>query len=533
MKHKNAWPFTEAVDYVKLDIPDYPKIVRHPMDLGTVSKRLKDKYYGSARECINDIHQTFKNCRLYNPPDSDVILMCGQVEKLFENKLAKLPTHEYVLSRDDEALTRNPSFKASRKRPLSTVSKKASTKGSTAKGSAASVKKKKTSSGFDRYNSKPASVQMQFCVELLEELLSEEHRLFAWIFYEPVDPVLLNIPDYFDKIKQPMDLSLVKKKLLAGRYTTPSQFAEDVRLMFRNCYRYNPRDSDAFDMGKKLQEVFETKYAFLPDEGTDVYSYPQTDTTSSASVSQSQPVRDSVLPSVQRVDQPKKKAPSKKPVSGSTNTGASKKRDSQTQQASQNRKTTKKQKTTPVTSVSTPVVVEQDLTYEEKKQLSHSINLLPPEKIQGILEIITSDISMQNFGGDEIEIDIDSLSTSTLRRLDAFVRVTLELVSAPQPQAEPSPSRDYAKDKGLKSPQMNKASEKSTIGSAGVANGKRGYAKNETSGRRDGQRPYHHGDERKKEVHRDRHRVRVSSSSSSSSNSPSSSSGSDSDLDEV
>lgn len=32
----------------------------------------------------------------------------------------------------------------------------------------------------------------------------------AWIFHEPVDPKKLNIPDYFDIIKQPMDFGLVK-----------------------------------------------------------------------------------------------------------------------------------------------------------------------------------------------------------------------------------------------------------------------------------------------------------------------------------
>jgi hypothetical protein len=32
----------------------------------------------------------------------------------------------------------------------------------------------------------------------------------AWIFHEPVDPVKLGIPDYFDIIKNPMDLGTIK-----------------------------------------------------------------------------------------------------------------------------------------------------------------------------------------------------------------------------------------------------------------------------------------------------------------------------------
>jgi hypothetical protein len=62
---------------------------------------------------------------------------------------------------------------------------------------------------------------------------------YAWIFYVPVDPVALSLPDYFDVIKKPMDLGTIRRKMDAGEYLYPHQFAEDVRQMFTNCYRYN------------------------------------------------------------------------------------------------------------------------------------------------------------------------------------------------------------------------------------------------------------------------------------------------------
>jgi hypothetical protein len=36
MNNKNAAPFNCPVDYIKLGIPDYPKIIAQPMDVGTV-----------------------------------------------------------------------------------------------------------------------------------------------------------------------------------------------------------------------------------------------------------------------------------------------------------------------------------------------------------------------------------------------------------------------------------------------------------------------------------------------------------------
>lgn len=49
-------------------------------------------------------------------------------------------------------------------------------------------------------------------------------------------------------------------------YNTGSEFAADVRLIFTNCYKYNPPDHDVVAMAKKLQDVFEMRYAKIPDE---------------------------------------------------------------------------------------------------------------------------------------------------------------------------------------------------------------------------------------------------------------------------
>lgn len=43
-------------------------------------------------------------------------------------------------------------------------------------------------------------------------------------------------------------------------YRTPTEFATDVRLIFNNCYKYNPPDHDVVAMAKKLQDVFESRY---------------------------------------------------------------------------------------------------------------------------------------------------------------------------------------------------------------------------------------------------------------------------------
>ncbi|OQV22731.1 putative Bromodomain testis-specific protein [Hypsibius exemplaris] len=108
--------------------------------------------------------------------------------------------------------------------------------------------------------------QLMFCQAIMKELMLEKHKEFAWPFYVPVDPVKLGIPDYPDVIKRPMDLDTVKRRLHSGGYRQPEDFAQDVRQIFHNCYRYNPEGDPVAEMAWKLQTVFEAKWAHLPGE---------------------------------------------------------------------------------------------------------------------------------------------------------------------------------------------------------------------------------------------------------------------------
>ncbi|KAM7382020.1 hypothetical protein PAMA_012745 [Pampus argenteus] len=76
-------------------------------------------------------------------------------------------------------------------------------------------------------------------------------------FRMPVDPQLLCIPDYFDIVKTPMDLSTIKRKLDTGQYQDPWQYVDDIWLMFNNAWLYNRKTSRVYKYCSKLAEVFE------------------------------------------------------------------------------------------------------------------------------------------------------------------------------------------------------------------------------------------------------------------------------------
>ncbi|ORX67093.1 Bromodomain-containing protein, partial [Linderina pennispora] len=76
----------------------------------------------------------------------------------------------------------------------------------------------------------------KYCTAMLRAL--KKHR-DAGPFLKPVDVVALNIPDYVNIIKYPMDLSTIENKLKGRLYADTQGFTDDLRLMFNNAYIYN------------------------------------------------------------------------------------------------------------------------------------------------------------------------------------------------------------------------------------------------------------------------------------------------------
>ncbi|KAK3871156.1 hypothetical protein Pcinc_023010 [Petrolisthes cinctipes] len=90
----------------------------------------------------------------------------------------------------------------------------------------------------------------QHLVPTLDKLYRQDPESIP--FRQPVDPQTLGIPDYFDIIKKPMDLSTIKRKLDTGQYTDPWDYVDDVWLMFDNAWIYNRKTSRVYRYCTKL-----------------------------------------------------------------------------------------------------------------------------------------------------------------------------------------------------------------------------------------------------------------------------------------
>ncbi|CAN2389754.1 histone H3-K9 acetylation [Pristimantis euphronides] len=83
--HQSAWPFMEPVK--RTEAPGYYEVIRFPMDLKTMSERVKNRYYVTKKLFMADLQRIFTNCREYNPPESEYFKCANILEKFFYTKI--------------------------------------------------------------------------------------------------------------------------------------------------------------------------------------------------------------------------------------------------------------------------------------------------------------------------------------------------------------------------------------------------------------------------------------------------------------
>uniref|UniRef100_H3BHW2 Bromodomain containing 3a n=1 Tax=Latimeria chalumnae TaxID=7897 RepID=H3BHW2_LATCH len=331
------------------------------------------------------------------------------------------------------------------------------------------------------------SEHLKYCDSILKEMLSKKHAAYAWPFYKPVDAEALELHDYHDIIKHPMDLSTVKKKMDNRDYQDAQSFAADIRLMFSNCYKYNPPDHEVVAMARKLQDVFEMRFAKMPDEPVEPPPPPppaapvvskskessdssEESSSDSSDSDDSEEERATRLAELQEqlkavheqlaalsqapVSKPKKKKEKKEKEKKKKDKEKDKDKhkvkveEEKKAKSSQPAKQTQQKKAPAKKANATTAANRQPkkgskpptagydseeeeeslpMTYDEKRQLSLDINRLPGEKLGRVVHIIQSrEPSLRDSNPDEIEIDFETLKPTTLRELERYVKSCLQ-----------------------------------------------------------------------------------------------------------
>ncbi|KAM6548814.1 hypothetical protein CsatB_020490 [Cannabis sativa] len=239
------------------------------------------------------------------------------------------------------------------------------------------------------------------CSSLLDKLMKHKH---GWVFNDPVDAAGLGLHDYHTIIKQPMDLGTIKTRLNKNWYKSPKEFAEDVRLTFRNAMTYNPPGQDVHIMADQLSKIFEERWMIIESDynremrfGFDYSGGLPTPTPRKVPPSLPSPLdMRRILDRSESMTHYGDPRPKPMSVTPTARTPALKKPKAKDPH-------------------------KRDMTYDEKQKLSTNLQSLPSEKLDAIVQIIKKRNSSLFQDDDEIEVDIDSVDAETLWELDRFV----------------------------------------------------------------------------------------------------------------
>ncbi|RGP60185.1 tfiid associated [Fusarium longipes] len=125
--------------------------------------------------------------------------------------------------------------------------------------------RRRTSAGYPEGREFTTAQKLDFCADLLTRMLSGPGFWTRLVgpFKDAVEPVEDGVPDYFEKVKRPMDLSTIKIKMDRKEYNNEEEFLADVRQIFDNCFTYWKKGDPMWIAGEKLQKTFEDKFSHM------------------------------------------------------------------------------------------------------------------------------------------------------------------------------------------------------------------------------------------------------------------------------
>lgn len=69
-------------------------------------------------------------------------------------------------------------------------------------------------------------------------------------------PSKRKVPEFYTRLQNPIDLSIIEQNIATGVYKTPNSFDEDFNKLFRNYIRFYGRTSDVGICAAKLKKIY-------------------------------------------------------------------------------------------------------------------------------------------------------------------------------------------------------------------------------------------------------------------------------------
>ncbi|XP_041985190.1 protein polybromo-1 isoform X2 [Aricia agestis] len=193
--------------------PGYYNVIDRPIDMIAIENNIKNDRYSSLEEMVADFKLMFSNCRQFNEEGSMIYDDANLLERVLNEKLKEVQGYNV------EKKTPLKTFKAAKNRQMS-----------------------------------PFEQKLRTLYDAIRDYRDPKaHRQLALIFMKL--PSKTEYPDYYELIKNPIDMEKIAHKLKSGSYNSVNELASDFILMFDNACKYNEPDSQIYKDALILQRV--------------------------------------------------------------------------------------------------------------------------------------------------------------------------------------------------------------------------------------------------------------------------------------
>ncbi|KAI1340651.1 hypothetical protein F5Y15DRAFT_414965 [Xylariaceae sp. FL0016] len=273
-------------------IPDYHEVIKEPTALSTIRTKKLKKQYAAFSEFVRDVALIAHNAQVYNRPSSQVFKDAIRLREVFKEELQKLVDDETIAAEeailpdlgeipeaedesqdeeeDEEEEDEDEEDEDEDDEDDDSDDESDRRRSRRGRGGRRSDIKNE---GLQKKHGRPPSVltpaeaRIQNLLNGLRKLKHPGGDLLIYPFEKlPSRPAH---SDYYDTIKSPMALDMIKKKFKRKKYQNMNQAMVDIDLMFDNAKAYNEESSqiykDAVELRRNAHELSEQEKA-KPDE---------------------------------------------------------------------------------------------------------------------------------------------------------------------------------------------------------------------------------------------------------------------------
>ncbi|KFY84223.1 hypothetical protein V500_09472 [Pseudogymnoascus sp. VKM F-4518 (FW-2643)] len=279
-------------------LPDYHEIIKAPVAFSTIRSKILKKQYANWKEYVRDFAYISHNAQVYNRPSAEAYGDALRLRELVKLELAKLVEQNIMSAedaeypdlgeipdvedspppqpdeemqsedeqaeddRDDEDEDEDEeddvddsddegARKRRRKGPRSSAAITKREGGKLEDGSKDDADAHKKRGRPPKVHT-PMEARINTILKGLRKFKDEKGDLKVLHFEKPPDKTLF--PEYYQEIKNPIALDMIKRKAKRKKYNSVDAVMKDLELMFDNAKEYNLEDSEVYMCAVDLQK---------------------------------------------------------------------------------------------------------------------------------------------------------------------------------------------------------------------------------------------------------------------------------------